>query len=352
MTNPRMMRLLALVNVAVYDALIAAWDAKYAYNRPHPGETDTSFAPVFANPASPSYPSEHAVAAGAASAILAYVYPDDAQSFTDQANAAARSRLLAGVHFPSDVQAGLDLGRAVANRVIERAKGDGSDAKWTGSVPAEPGHWNGTNPMEPLAGTWKPWVLASGDQFRPGPPPASDSPQEMAELAELKGINRTFDLTSNAFFWQTFGGIYTYWYDTASRLIFEGSMTGNAPRAARLYALMAVTHFDAVVACWDTKYAYWAIRPPQLDPSFAPLFPPPPHPSYPAAHATVSSAIGGVIAYAFPSAADAVNAKVQEAAMSRMWAGIHFRSDVDAGFRIGKAVAQAVIDRADTDGSQ
>lgn len=352
MTNPRMMRLLALMNVAIADALVAAWDAKYAYNRPRPSEVDTSFVPMLANPVSPSYPSEHAVAAGAASTILASLYPDDAQSFVDQANAAAQSRLIAGLHFPSDVQAGLDLGRTVADRVIERAKGDGSDAKWAGSVPIEPGHWNGANPMEPLAGTWKTWVLASGDQFRPGPPPAYDSPQEMADLAELKGINRTFDLTAKAFFWQTFGGIYTSWYDTASRLIFERGMATNAPRAARLYALMAVAHADAVVACWDAKYTYWAIRPPQLDPSFAPLFPPPPHPSYPAAHATVSSAIGGMIAYAFPGAADAVNAKVQEAAMSRMWAGIHFRSDIDAGFTIGKAVAQAVIDRADGDGAQ
>jgi membrane-associated phospholipid phosphatase len=71
-------RVLALVNVAIYDATIAAWDAKYAYNRPRPSEADPSSTTVVPNPSSPSYPSEHAAAAGAASAVLAYLFPKDA----------------------------------------------------------------------------------------------------------------------------------------------------------------------------------------------------------------------------------------------------------------------------------
>ena len=63
------------------------------------------------------------------------------------------------------------LGRAVAAKVISWANSDGSAVEWTGSVPTTPGSWNGTNPLEPLAGTWKTWVLHSGDQLRPGPPP-------------------------------------------------------------------------------------------------------------------------------------------------------------------------------------
>ena len=90
-------------------------------------------------PHSPAYPSEHAVVAGAASAILAYVFPDNASFSMDQAEKAARSRLLAGVDYPSDVQAGLELGRNVAALVIERGKADGSEAKWTGTVPTGKG---------------------------------------------------------------------------------------------------------------------------------------------------------------------------------------------------------------------
>src|SRR5439155_2014270 len=120
-------RVLALVNVAIYDATVAAWDAKYAYNRPRPSETDPSLTTVLPNPSSPSYPSEHAAAAGAASAVLAYLFPKDAQSFRDKAVMAGQSRLLAGVEYPSDVAAGLELGQAVAARVIQRASSDGAD---------------------------------------------------------------------------------------------------------------------------------------------------------------------------------------------------------------------------------
>ena len=55
----------------------------------------------------------------------------------------------------------------MAKLVIERAQTDGSDAEWAGSVPEEPGKWNGTKPVEPLVGTWLTWVLESGDQFGP-----------------------------------------------------------------------------------------------------------------------------------------------------------------------------------------
>ena len=99
----------ACLNVAIYDAMIAARDSEYTYNRRHPGEVDPGFTTVIANPRSSSYPSEHAVAAGAASAVLAYIFPDCAAFFAEQAEAAGRSLLLAGVAYPSDVEAGLEL---------------------------------------------------------------------------------------------------------------------------------------------------------------------------------------------------------------------------------------------------
>jgi len=77
----------------------------------------------------------------------------------------------------------------VAQKALARAATDGSDAKWTGTVPTGPGMWVGKNPMEPLQGTWKPWLMTRGDQFRPGPPPALDSAEFQEELALLKRIN-------------------------------------------------------------------------------------------------------------------------------------------------------------------
>lgn len=343
-SNPRRTRLMALVNVAIYDAMVAAWDTKYTYNRIRPSVLDPSLTTAVPVPNSPAYPSEQAVAAGAASTVLAYVYPDDAQKFAEMAEQAGHSRVLAGVNYPSDVTAGLELGRKVGALVVERAKADGSDARWTGSVPTEAGKWRGTSPLEPLAGTWKPWVLTSGSQFRPGPPPAYDSPQEIADLDELKRINRTFDLTQKALFYQTFDGIFTSWYNIASTRLAEYRLTDNAPKVARAYALMSVAHHDSLIACWDAKFAYWAIRPSQLDLTFTTLFPPPGHPTYPAAHGCASGAIAEIIAFLFPNDADGIRAKAEEAGHSRMWAGIHFRTDVVVGLDLGRKVAGSVIE--------
>src|ERR1051326_5547184 len=109
--TPRNTRAVALLNVAIYDATIAAWDTKYEYNRPRPAVHDRTLKTMIATPASPSYPSEHAAAAGAAAAILGYLFPADAQTYANMAQQAASSRLFAGVQYPSDVIAGLKLGR-------------------------------------------------------------------------------------------------------------------------------------------------------------------------------------------------------------------------------------------------
>jgi membrane-associated phospholipid phosphatase len=118
----------SVMHVAIYDATIAAWDAKYIYQRPRPSEVDVTLATALPTPSSPSYPAEHAVVAGAAAGVLTYLFPDDAQAIMDKADEAARSRVLAGVQYPSDIAAGFELGRQVAELVVERARQDGSEA--------------------------------------------------------------------------------------------------------------------------------------------------------------------------------------------------------------------------------
>ena len=350
-------RAMALLNVAIYDATVAAWDSKYFHNRQRPSQSNSAIPTAVEVPASPSYPSEHAVVAAAASTILAYLYPADAQIFFDAAREDSYTRVLAGVQYPSDVTAGFALGTLVAQRVIERARADGSDAVWTGTVPAGPGKWSGTNPQEPLAGTWKTWVLTSGSQFRPGPPPAFDSVQEVMELAEVKNFPRgltgpAFATNARAFYWQSFDGGFLDWYVIAGKRVFEQHLDKNQPRVARIYALMSVAHYDGFIAVFDAKYTYWAIRPFQLDPTIGTLFPTPPHPSYPSAHSSASAAITEVMAYAFPREGAATRARATEAGNSRLWAGIHFRSDLDAGLALGRSVGHLVIERAQADGSQ
>jgi hypothetical protein len=347
-------RVLTLLNVAIYDALIAAWDSKYAYNRPRPSALDPSLSAVLQVPYSPSYPAEHAVVAGAASAVLAYLFPDDAERCTDTATQAGRSQLLAGVSYPSDVALGLELGGKVGALAILRAKNDGSDAKWEGKAPVGPGYWNGTNPIDPLLGTWKPWVLKSADQFRPGPPPALDSEQKQADLSELKSFQRTPKTNDIANFWQfAVAGTraHQFWNTQVDRQVSQHHWDDNPPKAARAYALQSITYYDSLVACWDAKYAYWAIRPFQLDAEVKPLFATPNHPSYPAAHGCLSGANAAILSYLFPSEAKIYAAMAEQAAESRVWAGIHYRSDLAPGLELGRKVAGAVIEWARTDGS-
>jgi membrane-associated phospholipid phosphatase len=345
-------RALALVHVALSDAMVGTWDAKYAYQRPRPTDVDQSLSTVVRTPASPSYPSEYAAAAASASAILAYLFPDDAQLFTDKAGEAENSRLLAGVEYASDISAGQELGRSIAAKVIDRAQHDGSDAQWTGSVPTEPGHWTGTDPILPMAGTWKTWALTSGSELRPGPPPAYNSPEEAADLAVLKDFQRTPKTNAVASFWEYGSGPsrnYWFWNEQANKKLLEYRLDADPPRSARIYALESIGGYDSSVACWDAKYTYWAIRPFQLDPTLKTVFPTPNHPSYPAAHGCLSGGAAGVLAALFPRDASTLNALADEAGQSRVWAGIHFPTDVRVGLALGRNVAQRVMDTVQSD---
>jgi membrane-associated phospholipid phosphatase len=339
-------RALALVHVAIYDATVAAWDSKYTYNRPRPSQVNPDLTTAIPNPPSPSYPSEYAVTAGAASTVLAWLFPDDAEFFEAQAQAAINSRLLAGVEYPSDVEAGFELGRQVAVVAIAHGATDGADAPWTGSVPTDPTGWTGDNPVAPQSGYWQTWALSSPDQFLPEPPPAYDSEQLAAEMEELRSFERTPFSNNKALYWEFgAGGRFNnqIWNDTASRLVLEARWDDNAPRAAQAYALMNIAAYDAQVACFNAKYTYWAIRPFQYDPDFTPVFDTPNHPSYPAAHSCHSMAMAAVLADLFPVDAEEVMATANEAGESRIWGGIHFRSDIVAGEALGLDVANAVL---------
>jgi membrane-associated phospholipid phosphatase len=340
---------IALFNATIYDATVAAWDSKYAYRRPRPTDLDASVKPVVTTANSPSYPSEHAAVAGAAASLLAYLFPKEAEIFAGLAEEAAQSRVLAGVQYPSDVKAGLALGRAVAAAAIEKAAKDGSQVEWKGTIPSGPGHWIGTNPIGPTMGNWSTWVLTRGNQFRSEPPPAYDSPRLAKDLAELREMKRTFDTNRAVFRWApTSFALVT---PVVDQLIFDYRLDVNPPRAARVYALAHIAAYDTAVAVFDAKYTYWAIRPNQLDPSLTTIIPVPNHPSYPGGHAAISMAVAEVLVHLFPRDAPILRARAKEIGDSRLWAGIHYRCDNEAGLALGHKVAELMIERARADGS-
>jgi hypothetical protein len=330
-----------LLNTATYDATIAAWDTKYAYHRPRPFAADKRVKALTVKSESPSYPCEHSVAAGVAVTIISHFYPRLADSVHKMAKQAMASRIAAGTAFPSDTRAGFELGKRIAEKEIEHTKDFTPKTAWDGKMPQGPGVWKGEHPMFPLAGQNKTVVLESSSQFRPPPPP-----DFAKDMAELKNFKRTFRSNANAYHYANTTGS-----DVLQEKVFEHNLHLNPPRVARLYAAAAVATYDAFTACWDTKYAYWGIRPDQYDTTYRPLFASPPFPGYPSGHAVISSTTFEIYSYFFPDESADFRKRAKDAAESRFHAGIHFRTDNEVGLELGRKVAAAVIQKIRNDGA-
>jgi membrane-associated phospholipid phosphatase len=347
--TPLQTRALALVAAAISDAMVAAWDSKYAYNRSHPSQLDSTIAPVVAVPQSPSYPSEHAAAAGAAAAVLEYLFPDQTAVLATMASDAAASRVMAGVAFPSDVFSGLDLGESVGKAVIAFAQNDGSGQPFNGSYPPTPGMWSSSTPVSPLAGSWKPWVLTSAQDFRLPPPPIFGSDAANQRYAAVKNVTHTNAVNHLAWFWQP--GFFQPWLQQVDLEIFQNHLDTNAPRAARAYSYETIAQHDATLACWDTKYTYLELRPSQAEPTIPTLFANPQHPGYPSGHACASGASAAVMSTLFPNDALLFTSMANDAGTSTVDAGIHTQLDVSEGLTLGTQVGQKIAARALADGA-
>src|SRR5258708_6871071 len=272
-----------------------------------------------------------------------------ATNLADMADEAAASRVMAGVAFPSDAFSGLDLGHSVGQAVIAYAQTDGSNQTFTGSYPPTPGVWSSATPVAPLAGAWKPWVLNTAHDFRPGPPPAFGSDTANAQYAAVKNLTRTNDTNHLAWFWQP--GFFQEWLDQVNEEIFQNHLDLNAPRAARAYAYQAVAQHDATLACWDSKYTYLELRPSQADPTITPVFANPQHPRYPSGHACASGASAAIMSALFPDDAQFFATTANAAGTSTFDAGIHTQLDVSQGLMLGGQVGQAIAARASADGA-
>jgi membrane-associated phospholipid phosphatase len=286
-----------------------------------------------------------AAVAGAAATVLSYLYPDRTDAFAE---------LLAAERPVRAVVAG----RRIGDGVVARARTDGSDAVWQGTVPVEPGLWVPTPPgflppLEPLVGSWRPWNIRSGSQFRPGPPPAFGSAAYAREVAEVQDVSRslTDEQKRIADFWADGGGTVTppgHWDQIALGLIRAHRLSDRA--AARVLAALNTAQADAFIVCWDAKFTYWSERPVTairraFDPGWQSYIVTPPFPSYVSGHSTTSGAASAVLATYFRQAAPRLRTWAAEAAVSRLYGGIHFRSDNVVGLILGRKVAKAAIAR-------
>jgi membrane-associated phospholipid phosphatase len=123
----RTARAFALLNMALHDSGVGCWDAKYAYFNPRPSQMDPTIKVEIGLPNFPSYVSGHSDFSAAAAEVLSYLFPADAAYFASQRDEAAKSRLYGGIHFPSDIQFGLQQGKQIGDFTVNFATSDGAN---------------------------------------------------------------------------------------------------------------------------------------------------------------------------------------------------------------------------------
>ena len=246
-----------------------------------------------------------------------------------------------------DIATGQKTGRDIATAVLALAATDNYLVLSPGVPPVGPGFWFSA-PNTPIVRSLygvRPFFLASPDQLRPPPPPAFGSPEYLAAAAEVRQISdtRTPEQTAIAQSYATATAPFTAGFQNlmADDLIRDHHRTEH--EAARILAYANAAAFDAQIACFDAKFTYWFIRPSQFDHAITLAVLLPNHPSYPSAHACITSAIMNVLIDAFPSERDRLQEFIKISSLSRIYAGLHYRFDVEAGETIGARAAALAL---------
>jgi membrane-associated phospholipid phosphatase len=360
-------RSFAILHAAIYDAVNAIDRTHQPYLVRLSGVSRTA--------------SQDAAAAAAGHEVLVTLYP----LFGAQLDGQLQESL---AQVPDGVEKtdGIRIGHDVADSILARRSNDGSAAQPIPFVFGNaPGGYQSTPPNFPPHPQFTPWshvtpfALERANQFRPGPPPAltsngySDGLNEIKSLGIVNSATASADQALTGRFWN--GAIQNYWNEIAQTASLAHHLT--TAQGARLFALLNLALADGVIAFYDAKYTYnfWrpvtAIRAADTDENPETVADPnwlpqagktAPDPSYPGAHAVLSAAGAGVltaffgedhsnfsvtsevlpgVARSFSTFGDAA----QEATLSRIFAGQHFRFDLTAGQRLGREVADFVVDR-------
>lgn len=367
---PYTCRVLAYLSVAQFDGLITAWHYKYIYNRSAPYKLDASIPYAYKDNNIPSYPSDGAVIASASKAILAAMFPLEKEYLEKVEAEHLESLLLSGGNVQSDIDAGTQIGKEIATIALARASTDGmknaqspkavADSLKTAAF--ERFGWNWENielparpvGLTPLFGRVKMWNVPNVELTRPAPPPAVGSPEFLADVKILKDYadNVTEETRRIANFWQDGLGTYTppgHWNRIAKEFAVKYKM--NPLRTTRAFAYLNMAVMDGGISCWDAKYYYHYPRPIQTIEGFKTILGTPNFPSYTSGHSVFSAAGAEVLAYIFPEEASVVRAWAEEAALSRVYGGIHWTFDATAGTEQGQKVAQYTVDAAKADGA-
>jgi len=360
-----------MTHLAIHDALnsIRPVYATYLHNLPR------------ARNASP----EAAVAAAAHDTLAAVAGQRQAQ--LDLAYEDAIDRV------PDDAarREGILLGKAAARAVLAMRARDGADRAelHMAAHPFAPGRYQPTPPTfdPPIVPGWRdvaPFALHTPAQFRPPPPPSLDSAQyaqlynEVKRIGGLNSPHRTRWQTATAKFWS--GDALASWNEIARNVVNSRAADrdpGNDLdlwQSARLFAMLDAAAADSFISGWEAKFHYLNWRPVTAirhgdtdgnaatspDSGWSPLLPTPAHPEYPSTHSIIASASATVLQCALGSDAvpfDISSDKVffgrtrhfqrfsqaaREVALSRLYAGAHFRLANTRGLEQGRRIGQHI----------
>lgn len=363
-------RAYAYMSAAQFDGLITAWNYKYEYNRPAPSKVDNSIDAAYGDTDLPSYPSDGAVIAEVSRAILTAMFPLEKDYLQAKADEHIESLMLSGTNVESDIVAGEYIGSEVAKVFLARAANDGMKkaqcpkpvADSIKQAAFERFGWKWENQelpvrpvgLAPLYGKVRTWFVTNVEDVRPPIPPAPGSAEYEENIKELIGYqkNRMEEHRRIANYWQDGLGTYTppgHWDKIA--LDFMIKYKTNPIRSARIFAYMDMAMMDAGIACWDAKYYYHYPRPIEQIPGFETIAGTPNFPSYTSGHSMFSAAAAEILAYVFPAEATKFRDWAKEAAISRVYGGIHYRFDAEAGTDAGIEVAQYTLAKAKLDGA-
>jgi len=364
-------RAYSYVSAAQYDALKSAWYWKFQYNRPSPAKIDAGVQALVPISDLPAYPNEDAVISGVTADLLKVLFPAAVEEITLKAAEQRNAALWSGKATASDINTGLLLGKSVAAVFVARAAGDGlrnaagTTAQWQALADAAVSRgeiaWVSQElpkrpPMLPFFGQVRAWNMTPADIVaeRPAPPPSTSSAQMKAEVAEVRSTiqNLTREQLGIALKWNDGAGSYTppgHWNLIASEQIRDARM--SEVRAARSFALLNMAMHDAAVGCWEAKFTYYNPRPSQMDASIRTPIGLPNFPSYTSGHSTFSAAAAAILSYLFPSGAANFAVMRDEAGISRLYGGIHYPSDINAGKAHGARIATYTLTFAQGDGA-
>jgi membrane-associated phospholipid phosphatase len=351
-------RSLAILHASIYDAVNGI------------ARTNESYLVQSAVQASAS---REAAASAAAHQALVNLFPASTSTFD-----ALHAAILAAIPDGPQKTAGIVWGEFVANQILAARANDGSNAIVEPPGGSGPGVWVPTPPLFlpyllPQWGFVVPFAMSSSSQFRPPGPPSLDSQQYAEDYEEVKqlgaavGSTRTEEQTEIALFWADGAGTETppgHWNSIAQ--VIAAAQGSTLEENARLFALLNIAMADAAICAWDAKYtfAFWrpvtaiAFAEPELN--WLSLIVTPPFPDYTSGHSTFSAAAATVLPLffgtedlpftigsdflpgvyrSFSTCFDAA----EEAAVSRIYGGIHFRSASEDGLQAGTSIGEWTV---------